>query len=214
MTKKYELLQNDTKQTESGETLYRIIEKHELWLATDGREGSQANLQGANLARANLLGANLLGANLEHANLARANLEHANLVRANLEGANLRGANFEHANLARANFEHANLGRANFEHANLRGANLEHVNLMETIGNMEHVKSVFCDTYPVTYTAEVMQISCERHKIEDWWNFDDERILEMDGKTALKWWRKWKPILQHIIETSPATETEYVDIRR
>jgi hypothetical protein len=26
------------------------------------------------------------------------------------------------------------------------------------------------------------QIGCQRHKLEDWWNFDDNRIIEMDGK--------------------------------
>ncbi|SPL81292.1 hypothetical protein [Yersinia phage fEV-1] len=56
-----------------------------------------------------------------------------------------------------------------------------------------------------------MQIGCQRHKLEDWWSFDDARIIEMDGKTALKWWRTWKPILQQIIATSPATATGYVE---
>ena len=108
----------------------QIIEQHELWLETEGEEGSRANLEGANLTRANLEGAN---------------------------------------------------------------------------GDLHRLKSIFCETYPITYTAEVMQIGCQRHKIEDWWNFDDARIIEMDGKKALKWWRTWKPILQQIITVSPAT---------
>ena len=123
-----------------------IIEQHALWLDTNGKEGSHANLANANLANANLDGVNLHGVNLH--------------------GANLNGAS----------------------------------------GNLNNLKSVFCDTYPVTYTAEVMQIGCQCHKLEDWWSFDDARIIEMEGKTALKWWRTWKPILQQIIATSPATE--------
>jgi hypothetical protein len=80
-------------------------------------------------------------------------------------------------------------------------------NLMGCNGNLKHMKSVFCEQYPVTYTVDVMQIGCQRHSIAEWWEFDDKRILEMDGKTALKWWRIWKPILKQIIEASPCEPT-------
>ena len=160
----------------------QIIEQHALWLDTGGKEGSRANLACANLTRANLTRANLNGVNLDGANLTRANLDGANLT-------------------------HANLTRANLTRANLDGANLDSVNLDGASGNLNNLKSVFCDTYPVTYTAEVMQIGCQCHKLEDWWSFDDARIIEMEGKTALKWWRTWKPILQQIIATSPANAT-------
>lgn len=169
--------------------LNQVIEQHALWLNSDSEEGSRANLEGANLDGADLSRANLSRAKLIGANLSRANLEGANLEDANLEGANLEGAN-----LIGAKLSYADLSRANLEDANLIGA----------IGNLKQVKSVFCDTYPVTYTAEVMQIGCQRHKLEEWWDFDDKRILEMDGKKALKFWRSWKPILQQIISTSPA----------
>ena len=152
----------------------QIIEQHALWLDTDGKEGSRANLT--------------------HANLARVNLTHANLTRANLYG----------ANLIRANLTHANLTHANLDCATLDGAS----------GNLNNLKSVFCDTYPVTYTAEVMQIGCQCHKLEDWWSFDDARIIEMEGKTALKWWRTWKPILQQIIATSPATKEDAITVAK
>ena len=124
----------------------------------------------------------------------------ANLTRANLYG----------ANLTRANLDGANLDGANLTRANLDGANLDGANLYGASGNLKHLKSVFCETYPVTYTAEVMQIGCQRHKLEDWWSFDDARIIEMDEKGALKWWRTWKPILQQIIATSPAIATGYM----
>ena len=93
----------------------------------------------------------------------------------------------------------------------LRRAKLYGANLEGASGNLNNLKSVFCDTHPVTYTAEVMQIGCQCHKLEDWWSFDDARIIEMEGKTALKWWRTWKPILQQIIAASPANATEYVE---
>ena len=191
----------------------QIIEQHALWLATDGKEGSRANLTRANLygvslTHANLTHANLFGANLSRVNLDGVNLYGANLNGANLEGANLFSTNLDWANLNGANLTHANLTRANLTHANLTHANLNYAKLEGTSGNLNNLKSVFCDTYPVTYTAEVMQIGCQCHKIEDWWGFSDARIIEMEGKTALKWWRTWKPILQQIIATSPANPTD------
>ena len=83
----------------------------------------------------------------------------------------------------------------------------ERANLWDCNGNMTHIKSVFCGQYPVTYTSEILQIGCQQHNIAEWWEFDNNRILEMNGKTALKWWRTWKPILQQIIETAPAEAT-------
>jgi len=106
-----------------------------------------------------------------------------------------------------ANLMGANLRDANLRGANLRDANLRGANLMGCNGNLKHMKSVFCEQYPVTYTVDVMQIACQRHSIAEWWEFDDKRILEMDGKTALKWWRIWKPILKQIIEASPCEPT-------
>jgi len=76
---------------------------------------------------------------------------------------------------------------------------------------MRHIKAILCDTYPVTYTAEVVQIGCEQHPIEDWWSFDDRAILEMDGKRALLWWKRWKPVLRQIIKASPAEPTQPSD---
>ena len=191
----------------------QIIEQHALWLDTDGKEGSRAdltraNLYGVNLAHVNLTRANLYCANLTCADLYGANLDSINLNGANLNGANLYGANLYGANLNGANLYGANLYGANLYGANLDGAKLEGANLDSASGNLNNLKSVFCDTYPVTYTAEVMQIGCQCHKIEDWWSFDDSRIIEMEGKAALKWWRTWKPILQQIIATSPANATE------
>ena len=37
-----------------------------------------------------------------------------------------------------------------------------------------------------------IKIGCELHSKEEWKSFDDKRILEMDGKTALKFWNENK----------------------
>ena len=135
-------------------------------------------------------------------------LRCANLIDANLGGANLRGTNLRCANLIGANLIGANLGGANLRYANLRYANLTGANLWGCRGNRNEIKSIsISSTYPITYTSEVLQIGCERHNIEDWWEFDDARIITMDGKKALKFWRKYKGLIKNIIEVSPATPT-------
>ncbi|AZD93059.1 pentapeptide repeat-containing protein [Pseudomonas chlororaphis] len=165
------------------EQLSEILGKHKLWL-DDGEGGERADLRGANLGDADLRGANLRGANLRGANLGDANLGDADLRGANLRGANLRGAN---------------LGDAD-----LRGAYLGEVrNLNGATGNRREIKAIQCDLWPVTYTAERMQIGCQFHALAEWWAFTDEEIADMDSQ-ALAWWKVWKPLLQQIIETSPA----------
>ena len=88
------------------------------------------------------------------------------------------------------------LSYADLSGANLRGAS----------GNMCEVKAIQCERWVVTYSANTMWIGCQTHLLTDWWAFDDRTINAMDVG-ALKWWRKWKSILQAIIEASPAAPT-------
>ena len=165
---------------------------------SEGANLRDANLRGANLRGANLWDANLRGANLWDANLRGANLWGANLWDANLRGANLRGANLRDANLRGANLWDANLEYANLEGANLRGC----------AGNRLQIKSLFIsETYSVTYTSEYLQIGCERHSINEWWGFNDERIERMEGRKALDWWAENKEFIKDVIEKYPATPT-------
>jgi uncharacterized protein YjbI with pentapeptide repeats len=117
----------------------------------------------------------------------------------------LDGNGGERANLLDANLLDANLRGANLRGANLRGANLRGADLLGCVGERCFIKSIFAsDVYPITYTKNILQIGCERHEIEEWWSFDDRRILEMDGRKALKFWREWKDTIRAIIENSPA----------
>ena len=191
----------------------KASESLKLGLAVKWAVKNKANLQGANLEGANLRDANLQVANLGYANLEGANLGEANLGEASLRYASLRYANLRYANLQGANLQGANLRGTNLEYANLWGANLwganlRYANLCSTLGNRKHIKSLQLDKYDITYTADVMHIGCENHAIKDWWAFDDERIDRMD-KCAPEWWVKWKPVLQNIIEASPAEPTGY-----
>jgi hypothetical protein len=131
-----------------------------------------------------------------------ANLEGANLYGAKLTGINLEGANLEGANLAGAKLTGANLEGAKLTGADLYGANLEGVN-----GVNEYVKCIQIEAYPITYTADILQIGCERHLIEDWRKFDSRRIAAMDGKGALKFWAKYKNWIFQTIELCPAKPT-------
>ncbi len=111
----------------SQEELKQILEAHQKWLESDGKEGERANLrfaklQEAYLFRANLQGANLFAAELQGADLRFASLQKADLRRADLRGADLNFANLQGANLTDAYLQKAYLFRANLQEANLRGA--------------------------------------------------------------------------------------------
>ncbi|WP_307761641.1 pentapeptide repeat-containing protein [uncultured Pseudomonas sp.] len=173
--------------------LAEILEKHRLWM--DEEEGGE---------RANLDGAYLRGAYLRGANLDGAYLRGAYLRGANLDGAYLRGAYLRGAYLRGANLDGAYLRGAYLRGAYLRGANLDGVaSLWGCTGNRAEVKAIQADTWDVTYTATHMQIGCQFHTLAEWWGFSDDEIARMDSQ-ALAWWQIWKPIIQKIVETSPA----------
>ena len=56
--------------------------------------------------------------------------------------------------------------------------------------------------YNVTILPGHLKIGCQYHSKNEWWNFTDREILQMDGKDGLKWWKEWKPILAAICETN------------
>ena len=109
--------------------LEMILEKHKLWLATDGKEGESADLsytdlEGAdlrcvNLYRANLRHACLSGARFGNADLRCADLRCADLVRADLTGAILIGANLGGADLSGSNLTFVSLAYTDLTKANL-----------------------------------------------------------------------------------------------
>ena len=137
---------------------------------------ARANLAGAYLADANLAGANLAGAYLAGAYLAGAYLAGANLAGANLAGANLADANLARAYLAGAKWRDGiTLTRAPLQLSGLH--------------------------YFVHILDAHMQIGCELHTLADWAAFDDARIVQMDGKTALKFWRAHKDALLALAES-------------
>ena len=137
------------------------------------------------------------------ASLRGADLRGADLSNADFRGAVLRGVNFRVAALRGVNFRGAALSGADLSGADLRGAKLSHCS-----GNRSEIKSIFIsDIYPITYTYDQLQIGCERHKISQWWEFDNKKILSMNGNTALKFWDKNKELIKMIIDSNPAKAT-------
>ena len=109
--------------------LDRILKEHKLWLDSQGKQGSRANLSGAllkkaDLREANLKKADLMGTDLSVALLNKADLSEANLIGAYLCGANLGVADLSGALLIGAYLSEAHLMYANLSEANLVGANL------------------------------------------------------------------------------------------
>jgi hypothetical protein len=193
----------------TGEVLFSL-ECGSLKLSVEAAVKARANLAGAYLAGANLADANLTGAYLTDANLTRANLTGAYLADANLTGAyltdanladaNLTGAYLADANLARAYLAGANLARAYLAGAYLTDANLTDANLTgakwrDGITINHAPLQLFGLRWPVTILDAHMQIGCELHTFAEWGAFDDRRIVSMDGRHALRFWRDHKDAL-------------------
>jgi len=147
-----------------------------------------------------LRNADLRYADLSYANLSYTDLSHADLMGADLSYADLNFSNLMGTKLSDADLSHTNLMGTNLSYANLRYAYLMGANLWNTIGNRREIKTIQTETYNINYTKNIIQVGCENHTIKEWFNFSDKEIIKMDGKEALVWWRKWKPILKEIIQ--------------
>jgi len=104
--------------------LNNIIENHEKWLATNGREGRMANLSNYTLKNCNLSGRNLSESNLRCVDLRDANLSRTILNKADITNADLSGAILRYANLNGATINNADLSNADLYMAKLRKASL------------------------------------------------------------------------------------------
>jgi hypothetical protein len=165
------------------EQIKEVLENHNKWLETE-EGGKRAILWGADLRDADLRGAILWGADLRGAILWGADLRDADLRGAILRGAILR-------------------------EANLREANLEGANLL-CFGNMREIRTMQFDRWNIGYTADTLQIGCQRHPIDKWrrWNTEAGRkwIKQIDKK-ALEWADRNLGLVLQIIDSNPATPT-------
>lgn len=164
-----------------------VLADHALWLRCDG--GKQADLSGMDLSgtdmrRASLKWAILIGTNMHGANLIGTDLSGAKLIRTDMRGTNMRGTDLSWAKLI--------------------GADLR------CLGNMRELRTMQIDTWDIGYTADTLQIGCQRHPIDKWrkWNTDAGRkwIAQMDS-TALAWADRNLDLVLGIIDANPATPT-------
>ena len=52
--------------------------------------------------------------------------------------------------------------------------------------------------YRITVTDKHIKIGCQQHLKSEWYNFQEEEIIAMDGKKALKFWRIFKPLAEQL----------------
>jgi uncharacterized protein YjbI with pentapeptide repeats len=138
------------------EELTKILEAHQLWLKSDGKEGHRAvgkhdfsekdltgaqlskaqlkksNFTKANLKNANLKGAELQGAVFKDASLENTALQDSDLLEAEFTGATLTNASLQGAVLRSAKFDNAQLSRTRLREADLRNANLQNALYLQT----------------------------------------------------------------------------------
>ena len=160
-----------------------------------------ADLRGADLRRAGLREADLWGADLRGADLRGANLWRAHLQDADLRGADLRGADLRETNLWGADLRGADLRKADLRGADSQDADLRKADLRGAYLFGEKLK--FTPTqisrykYHILIAGTKMRIGCRLHSIQEWRDFKDEQIKEMDGG-ALDWWKEHKPLIMPI----------------
>ena len=179
--------------TVTEEELKEALRLHELWNKCDSR-GVIAKFRNVNL---------------HEVDFSRCMLAHLTITNSILTDAQLVESSYIAANFTDSNLQGANCNSSSFIGAILTGVNLTNVSLWNTIGNGEEIKSLQLEGWPIAYTAENLQIGCENHKINDWWEFSDCEISEMDDDDddALEWWYKYKDHIRKTIELSPATPT-------
>jgi len=159
-----------------------------------------ANLRGANLIDANLRGADLRGADLRGADLRGADLRGADLRGADLRGANLRGADLRGADLRDADLRGANLRGADLRDADLRGADLRGADLIDADLRGADLIQITLPYFQVIVQKTHTRIGCKYFTNEEWKNFTDDKISEMDSN-ALSFWNSYKQIIFSAIDS-------------
>ncbi|EAU0722357.1 pentapeptide repeat-containing protein [Salmonella enterica] len=215
--------------------LSKILEEHKVWITSMRESGSRADLRGADLRDADLFGADLrdadlrgadlrdadlCGANLRDADLRGADLRDADLCGANLRDADLRGADLRDADLCGANLRGASLYGADLYGADLYGADLRGASLYGADlrgANLPDLTFVILgEKYFISITnGEYVRAGCQNHTVEEWRKYSKQKIAEMDGRKALKFYPRLLDIIDFYIGKGERpdwlTSKEYAD---
>src|SRR5215471_7163172 len=116
-----------------------VLQRHALWLSSNGKDGARADLRGMNLEGAEggrgevLVGRVVLaGVDLRQADLRETKLRNIDFTGANLEDVWFERSNLRWGVLANADLQRANFTGANLQSADLKGADLNQVNFIAT----------------------------------------------------------------------------------
>lgn len=83
---------------------------------------------------------------------------------------------------------------ANLSGKDLRGANLSGTDLRGCIGDGTVIRTAQFVKYVVVSHDDYLAIGCEAHSKQEWIDFTDEQIVEMDNG-ALEWWKQYRDIV-------------------
>ena len=100
----------------------------------------------------------------------------------------------EYKNLSRADLSRANLSGANLSRADLSGADLSRAKIWGEVIKKQPIQISGLGWW-ITITEKHIQIGCEVHKAEEWFEFKDSRIKLMH-EDALDWWKKHKKFIK------------------
>ena len=123
------------------------------------------------------------------------------------------GADLHEAYLRGADLRWADLRGAYLREADLRWADLGGAKINNDVEISLTPYQLDTENYHVYIWDKHIKIGCEFHSMDDWFGFDDSRILTMDNKKGLEWWRIWKePIKAICLNTGRWTPTGGTDL--
>jgi uncharacterized protein YjbI with pentapeptide repeats len=183
------------------------IERHRIWLETEGAGGERFDLRAAGLADVDWSGLNICEVDLRDAILEGAKLRGADLFGVLFAGVKLDGADVSGANLAKANFDESSLVgtvlhdakvmRTTFAHADLRRADFSGADLLKVFfyetdlrgailaGSLDRTSFIGARVHGATLRGAT-NIDTMR---ADWIDIGENEPERLDGAAALDWLR-------------------------
>ena len=96
----------------------------------------------------------------------------------------------ERANLSYADLRSADLRSADLSYADLSYADLRFLHS----ANGKELACMNAGKYQVVLSKEKIAIGCKFFTVEEWKEFDDDKISKMDDG-SLEWWNQWKEVI-------------------
>ena len=123
----------------------------------------------------------------------KAVLDKISLRDAYLSGADLRGADLSGADLSDADLSDADLRGADLSGADLCGADLRDAYLRDADLRGAAIV-IYGMIWPIQITKNCIKIGCQSHTLDDWVDFDDDKISKMHDN-ALEFWKENKDFI-------------------